>query len=238
MKTARELAAYLIELFEGRRLKVYKDSSGYLTVGVGHKVVPADKLKLGDVITPDRCEALFQADLDKHSVATFTYDDLPPYQEAALWALRFNCPSAFRSATALRKELANLDWGNGRDEKRILAVANAIRLYNKGLDEKTGKKVTVAGLKKRREVEAHVFDLVVTLNAPAWGKAAFAIKAVQAWLFVLGFDPGPIDGDPGPKTKRALQAFQKSRGITPPHDFDADYINPLRDAVEEKGFKP
>lgn len=57
MTTARELAAYLIELFEGRRLKVYLDSQGIPTVGRGHRVVAADGLKVGDEITPEREEA-------------------------------------------------------------------------------------------------------------------------------------------------------------------------------------
>ena len=38
----------LLALREGKRLDVYRDSRKKLTVGIGHLIVPADKLKLGD----------------------------------------------------------------------------------------------------------------------------------------------------------------------------------------------
>jgi GH24 family phage-related lysozyme (muramidase) len=47
---------------EGERTDVYKDSRGLLTVGIGHLVLPADKLELGDVISQERVSALFAAD--------------------------------------------------------------------------------------------------------------------------------------------------------------------------------
>jgi lysozyme len=50
---------------EGTRLQVYADSRGLPTVGVGHRVTPADQLRLGDWITPERCARLFDADLDR-----------------------------------------------------------------------------------------------------------------------------------------------------------------------------
>lgn len=48
---------------EGVRLKVYKDTRGLPTVGVGHLVIPADMLHVGDRITQERCDQLFEADL-------------------------------------------------------------------------------------------------------------------------------------------------------------------------------
>lgn len=41
------------------------------------------------------------------------------------------------------------------------------------------------------------------------------VKAVQTALKNAGFDPGPVDGKMGEKTKQAVMAFQKSRGLTP-----------------------
>lgn len=49
-------------LREGKRLKVYKDSLGFKTVGIGHKVLPEDKLKLGDTITEEQCDLFFDRD--------------------------------------------------------------------------------------------------------------------------------------------------------------------------------
>lgn len=47
---------------EGYRNDVYEDSLGYLTVGIGHKVIPSDNLKFGDRISNERIEKLFDQD--------------------------------------------------------------------------------------------------------------------------------------------------------------------------------
>lgn len=57
-KTIRDLIAH----DEGKVLKVYKDSLGYLTVGIGHKVTSADGLYLNDIISEERCNKLFDKD--------------------------------------------------------------------------------------------------------------------------------------------------------------------------------
>lgn len=54
-----------IQADEGRRLDVYKDTLGFLTVGVGHKVLGTEGLKLGDRITPAQCAWLLEQDLIK-----------------------------------------------------------------------------------------------------------------------------------------------------------------------------
>lgn len=41
------------------------------------------------------------------------------------------------------------------------------------------------------------------------------IKKVQLALREAGFDPGPIDGELGPRTDQALRAFQKTQGLEP-----------------------
>ncbi len=50
---------------EGKRLKVYEDTLGNPTAGIGHLVLPVDELKLGDIISEERCKSLFLADLKK-----------------------------------------------------------------------------------------------------------------------------------------------------------------------------
>jgi len=52
---------HLIER-EGYRRDVYLDTLGYETVGIGHKVLPKDNLKLGDVISDARVNKLFEQD--------------------------------------------------------------------------------------------------------------------------------------------------------------------------------
>jgi len=44
-------------------------------------------------------------------------------------------------------------------------------------------------------------------------RAEMSIATIQYHLRRLGFDPGPVDGLPGPRTQRAIQAFQISRGL-------------------------
>ena len=52
-------------LREGKRNRVYKDSLGKLTVGVGHLVQPEDNLKLGDMISDMQIEQFLKADAQK-----------------------------------------------------------------------------------------------------------------------------------------------------------------------------
>jgi len=47
---------------EGVETKVYKDSRGKLTVGIGHLVQPEDNLKLGDTITDAQVTEFFKKD--------------------------------------------------------------------------------------------------------------------------------------------------------------------------------
>ncbi|AWW75110.1 hypothetical protein CD351_11795 [Erythrobacter sp. KY5] len=50
---------------EGVRYDVYRDVAGYPTVGVGHLVLPKDKLKVGDMISHERAITLLEQDLGK-----------------------------------------------------------------------------------------------------------------------------------------------------------------------------
>jgi len=52
-----------LKYLEGERLKVYIDQAGYPTVGVGHKVLPQDNLKIGDTITPLQSGKFLKQDL-------------------------------------------------------------------------------------------------------------------------------------------------------------------------------
>ncbi len=52
-----------LEVSEGRRRDVYTDHLGFLTVGIGHKILPTDGLKKGDVITDARIDELFAEDV-------------------------------------------------------------------------------------------------------------------------------------------------------------------------------
>lgn len=50
---------------EGKRLKVYKDTRGFLTVGIGHLVTKEDDLKVGDAISDKLMWEFFRKDSAK-----------------------------------------------------------------------------------------------------------------------------------------------------------------------------
>ncbi|MEL7138153.1 MAG: peptidoglycan-binding domain-containing protein, partial [Pseudomonadota bacterium] len=62
------------------------------------------------------------------------------------------------------------------------------------------------------------------------GRAAdrAAIAEVQASLAALGYDPGPADGLPGPRTTAAIEAWQRDRGHAVTGKPDAATIAALR----------
>ncbi|WP_192355771.1 peptidoglycan-binding protein [Mesorhizobium mediterraneum] len=58
---------------------------------------------------------------------------------------------------------------------------------------------------------------------------------VQALLNGLGYDVGPIDGQLGSKTKRAIKTFQQSSGLAPTGQPSGDLIAALRVATAPAG---
>ncbi len=57
-----------------------------------------------------------------------------------------------------------------------------------------------------------------------------SISGVQARLKNLGYWPGPVDGDHGPRTRRALADFQRARGLEVTGEADEATRSGLRDA--------
>lgn len=55
-------AREILKSEEGYRTTAYLDSLGKLTVGIGHRVLPSDNIKLGQTITDARVQELFAAD--------------------------------------------------------------------------------------------------------------------------------------------------------------------------------
>ncbi len=55
--------------------------------------------------------------------------------------------------------------------------------------------------------------MTILNSVPKFGDKGQDVKELQAALKGKGFNPGSVDGDFGPKTKAALQAFQKSKGL-------------------------
>ncbi len=97
-----------IEGREGIRLRVYRDSKGLPTVGVGHLVTKADGLKVGDKITQAQCDAFLEADLAKAENCINTYVTAPLKQNEfdAICSFIVNVgtglPGGFRSSQVLK----------------------------------------------------------------------------------------------------------------------------------------
>jgi GH24 family phage-related lysozyme (muramidase) len=85
----------LMTLREGRKNKVYRDTVGTLSVGIGHKVTPADHLVLGQSISDAQVDQLFLADTslalkaaaDQAKTAGINDDDFLPYLAAVNFQL-------------------------------------------------------------------------------------------------------------------------------------------------------
>ncbi len=72
--------------------------------------------------------------------------------------------------------------------------------------------------------------------APAGGDVASArkvsIRDVQARLTALGYDPGPVDGMMGPKTRNAIERFQRDTGLERTGDPSLRLLKNLDAAVK------
>ena len=80
---------------EGFELEVYKDSTGKLTVGRGHLVLPEDNLKLGDKISKSQAELFYNKDISdaKEVARNFVpsiFDDLSPTRQNVLTNMSYN----------------------------------------------------------------------------------------------------------------------------------------------------
>jgi lysozyme len=82
--TSWELAAKLIRVFEGLKLKSYPDSGGLLTIGFGH----TKDVKEGDVCTLEQAIQWLQEDMQGPAGLV---KDLPPLAAAAYLSFGYNC---------------------------------------------------------------------------------------------------------------------------------------------------
>lgn len=62
---------------------------------------------------------------------------------------------------------------------------------------------------------------------------AHTIKEVQTALKAIGFDPGDIDGEGGPKTAAAVAAFQKAKNLPETGRLDPATLSKLFPAIRE-----
>lgn len=136
----------LVKLFEGLRLKAYKDPVGIVTVGYGTTAAAGVGIvpHIGMTITEDEAETYLMRALEKFALKIRPKITAPinDNEFGAFLSLAYNIgPGAFAKSSALRKFNAGDRAG----------AANAILLWNKA-----GGKV-LKGLVRRREAERALF---------------------------------------------------------------------------------
>ena len=57
------------------------------------------------------------------------------------------------------------------------------------------------------------------------------VRAIQAYLVYLGYNPGPVDGVVGRFTRSALRMFQDRQGLPVREAFDASMVKKLREVA-------
>jgi hypothetical protein len=67
-----------------------------------------------------------------------------------------------------------------------------------------------------------------TADVKAIPLIAAEVREVQGKLRALGFDPGPVDGDIGPRTANAARLYQRARGLGENGTIDRDLLARLR----------
>ncbi|MBR5491715.1 MAG: lysozyme [Alistipes sp.] len=144
-----EYAEAVMKEHEGLRLKAYRCPSGVLTIGYGH----TKNVKPGDVINTDLADRLFVEDVEcvERQLDTEKYSRLLSQgQYDALVDFIFNLGwTKFRSSTLRKKLLRNVEDATIPDE---------FRRWVYGTDPKSGEKIKLPGLVKRREWEASMYE--------------------------------------------------------------------------------
>ena len=138
-------AAYeLIKKFEGLRLHAYQDSAGAWTIGWGH----TGDVKRGQSITVHQAEALLALDIGIAAAAVNRHVEAPLNQGMfdALTSFVFNLGEGRLASSTLLKKLNLRDYHAAAAEfpKWVKATVR-------------GKKVTLAGLVRRRAAERAMF---------------------------------------------------------------------------------
>lgn len=105
----REKLKALVREYEGKRDRVYKDPGGLLTVGIGHLVTPADRLRFNQKISEKEIEVLFEQDLRiarlgvRSALSPAIFRKLTENQIDALTSFVFNVGAAkFNKSTMAR----------------------------------------------------------------------------------------------------------------------------------------
>ncbi len=103
MREVNQAARALIQKYEGLQLKAYDDPIGIRTIGYGHVITPKDNI--GDEITQEQADNLFEGDLANasQSVERLVDVEITDNASGALCSFVFNLgASALERSTLLK----------------------------------------------------------------------------------------------------------------------------------------
>lgn len=78
--------------------------------------------------------------------------------------------------------------------------------------------------------------LALMLSASTAFAEAYSVRDLQSWLHQLDYDPGPVDGQWGGKTRRALEAFYRTLGKEFDGELDRNEVQDLSTALKQAGL--
>jgi lysozyme len=137
------LTAVLLPEVEGTKYVDYVDIAGVATACTGHT---GPDVRVGTVRTPAECRALLAGDAQFawDAVDLYATVPLPWWEHVAFASFTFNVgKGAFAKSTMLKK----LNAGDH------IGACNELLKWDKAFDPRKGKKVSVKGLRDRRELE-------------------------------------------------------------------------------------
>lgn len=135
--------------FEGKKNRVYMDSVGKPTIGIGHLIKPGEAWLMTSTLLESDIRKLFLADISEAlkvlDAVTVPLSDL---QKVAVVSMAFNFGTLKIKDSKLVKRINSVD---------ALASTEFLRWINQ-TDPITGKLVPVPGLINRRNAEKLLFD--------------------------------------------------------------------------------
>ena len=127
----------------------YKDFAGHLTIGWGHRIMPGEWFAMP--LTAEEADDLLRRDWERFTASVNSLVTAPITQSMfdALVCFSFNVGlGALKGSTLLH--LLNKHF--------YAAAAQQFERWDKATDPKTGEKVSLAGLKRRRLAERRLFE--------------------------------------------------------------------------------